>query len=51
MYAIGQYETTNRPYFQAIASMVPYAEAIMQIKKSLDINEEIWGQKPAGHDG
>lgn len=44
----GQYEITNRPYFHAIASMVPYDEVIMQIKKSLDINEEIWGQRPAG---
>ena len=44
----GQYEITNRPYFHAIASMIPYDEAVMQIKKSLDINEEIWGQRPVG---
>ncbi len=44
----GQYEITNRPYFHAIASMVPYDEAVMQIRKSLDINEEIWGRRPVG---
>ena len=48
-----RFEIVNRPYFHATMSMLAYDEADEQIKRSLDINEEVWGVRPVGahHNG
>lgn len=49
----GRFEIVNRPYFHATMSMLAYDEAAEQIRRSVAINERIWGVRPTGahHNG
>lgn len=49
----GRYEIVNRPYFHATMSMLAYDEAADQVRRSVEINQEVWGVHPVGahHNG